>query len=272
MWFARDGSVKSFDFDASEVSTFLSDSLAQRLLTARKLDLFDFFLTPDLVLEEAGAGKCVIREQLFELPCIGLQSMDEQLESVRQVSRTYTRYVLERSLNPDPSRFLSCFDQVAACLNPTDRVRMEAKRREFTEFVQAARLVESHLDFNVANFLGGRDRPLVLLDIGDAGLVLPATYDSNNLLLNEVYRGRSGHLLEAVLRSPEALGYDDLLRATLGRSSPLDFRRSLFANFVLRESPYVSCRLLGDWSPERVRQSWHQFETQIPGWPFEAVA
>jgi hypothetical protein len=269
VWFTRNQSFMYFDFNKMEVITVVSDEIQKKLCNARRLDLFSYFLTPTFVIEQDRHGFHVKREPLYELPCIGLQTWPQQQESVRQITGICVRYTHETSLDPQPSLFEKYFDEVAACIEPPDRAKMETQRKTFNEFVNDARIVESHLDFNVANFLGGGQRPLVLLDIADAGLLLPATYDANNLLLNEVFALRSIHLLLSALDSPERLGYQDLLQKTLGRSSIHDFKSSLFANFVLRESTYVTFPLGVKWSPERIRRSWQIMKNRVIGWPFD---
>lgn len=272
VWFARDGAPKAFDFARGTISSVVSADSARRFRQARELDLFAYFTTPSFTLEDDAAGGFVKREPLLEVPCVGLRSRPEQLATLRTIARTSTRYALATAHDPDPARFLRCFDEVAGCLDGPERARLEFARPAFTAFVRAARTVVSHLDFNVANFIGGGDRPLVLVDIADAGLLLPATYDLNNLLLNEVYQSRSTHLLRSALADPLGTGCDELLRATLTppsgtRSDARDLERSLLVNFVLRESRLVALRLRGTWSAQQVRASWQLFSTRVDGWP-----
>lgn len=269
IWFTRNRSCMYFDFKNMEVITVVSEEIQSKLIKARHLDLFSYFFTPKFVIGQHRHGVLIKREPLYELPCIGLQTWPQQQESIRQIAGICVRYTHEKSLDPQPSLFEKYFDEVAACMEPPDRAKMETQRTNFLEFVSGARIVESHLDFNVANFLGGGQRPLVLLDIADAGLLLPATYDANNLLLNEVFADRPIHLLLWALDSPERLGYQELLQTTLGRSSIHDFKWSLFTNFVLRESTYVSIPLGVNWSPERVRHSWQIMKNRVIGWPFD---
>jgi len=153
---------------------------------------------------------------------------------------------------------------VAEVLDPVQRRRLESRRQAFIEFLSGARLVQSHLDFNVANFIGDEPGRLLLLDIADAGLVLPGTYDVNNLLLNEVHRGRSTHLLRSTLADPVAAGLSYLVQATIGRATDEDVRTSMLVNLVLRESQMVALPLLGHWDPRKVRRAWDLFLAAAP--------
>ncbi len=269
VWFTRNQSIMYFDFIKMEVSTVVSEEMRVNLLKARSLDLFSYFQTPNFYFHETRNGLYIKREPLYELPCIGLQSGDQQHESVRQITGNYVQYIREKSKDPNPSMFEPYFDEVVACLEPPERASMETQRINFMDFVSSARMVESHLDFNVANFLGGGNDPLILLDISGAGVVLPATYDANNLLLNEILVRRSNQLLYSVLDSPNMLGYKDLLQETLGRSSNHDFNCSLFANFILRHSRYVAIPLGVKWSPEWVCHSWKMMKNCVTAWPFD---
>jgi hypothetical protein len=267
VWMARDGSMKCFDFERMEVATTVSADVRRRLEMARELPLFKFFTTPKFEIEARDDGVFIQREPLYEAPCIGLRTRNEQREAVREIANTYAAYARAASRAPDPARFLACFDEVLGCLAAPARAVLEPRRVAFTAFVTQVRVVESHLDFNVANFLGGAGRPLVLLDIADAGLWLPVTYDLNNLLLTEVGAGRSPHLLHTALETPGELGYEALMQASSDCFDLRDVKSSLLVNFVLRHSAAVSERLTGGRTPGQVRRSWERFAAQVPGWP-----
>jgi len=269
---SRDGSIKHFDFEDMTVSTRVSEPVMRNLIRARTSDLFTFFETPEFTFQPSHDGMFLKREQLFEFPCIGSRTDEEQRRAVRSIATSSVRYLRSSAQSPDPVRFMGCFDEVAGCLDPERRARLEAKRQDFEKFVHAAQLVETHLDFNVANFIGNEDERLLLLDIADTGLVLPGTYDVNNLLLNEVYRGRSAHLLRSALERPASVGCGELVNATIGRGSTADFRTSIVVNFVLRESSLVAVPLHGSWDPRRIITSWDRFTAAIPGWPFDGLA
>ena len=118
--------------------------------------------------------------------------------------------------------------------------------------------------------LNGRsqDDNLFLFDIEDAGLRLPVTYDMNNLLLNEVYQDRPASLLIEVLKDEYGTGYSELLQIATGMNSNDQMGTSLFVNYILRESRYVSERLLKHTDADLAQRHWDKLAQYVPGWPF----
>ena len=265
---SRGGTLKFFDFDNREVITLISGEIADKLRAARTLPLFDEFSTIDFTIDErlrANRDLCIKREPLVEAPCMGMHLPSVQIETMKSISARYANYVSNYSRPPKPELFSQCFEEVSNCLNADARAQFLEMKCAYMDFIRNARTVPAHLDFNVGNFLVSESP--ILIDIEDSGLCLPATYDANNLLLNEIYQGRPIHLLQATLADPDGIGYVDLLRVALGNSGVAQLGVSLFVNFVLRESRYVSEALLKTWNPKRVPHSWEKFSQSIPGWP-----
>ena len=250
-------------------TTLITRDISEKLNRARTLPLFQVFSTNDFTIEDRLGPThdlCVKREALIDTRCVGNLPPSDQLGAMKAICGSYVKYATLHSHPPQPELFGQFVDEVAHCLLPNDRANCLAMKNAYMDFVAVARTVPAHLDFNVGNFLTGDDP--MLLDIEDAGLWLPASYDMNNLLLNEVYLGRETHLLQAVLRDPFATGYDKLLQVTTGQNAITNIRLSLFANFILRESRYVSSELLQTWDEQQVQRSWDKFTTTILDWPF----
>lgn len=270
---SRGGSLKYFDFGAHQVMTLMGADALDRMMRARACPLFGFFDTPVQEVEavsEAGHASspshCITRQRLLAGPCLGMMAPDAQMQAVRSICETYCRYVKAWSGPPAAELVARCLAEVADCLEPGQRAQLLSQKPALMEFAQSACTVQSHLDFNVANFVADSGRWWIL-DIADAGLRLPATYDVNNILLNEAYQGRSTHLLDAALSSPVGTGHHDVLRATIGRATARDFRVSLLLNAVLRESRHVASALRADWHPSHIPYRWRLLERSIAGWP-----
>jgi hypothetical protein len=163
-----------------------------------------------------------------------------------------------------PSLFEDCFDEVTSDLSQEAQAQCLKMKDKYLDFVRTALTLPAHLDFNVANVIDNGD--LLLLDIEDAGLRLPVTYDMNNLLLNEAYQDRPTHLLMEVLRNPEGTGYSDLLQTAQVTTN--QFRVSLFVNYILYESRYVSVKLSKPWGSGQAQNHWDNLVRHVPGWPF----
>jgi len=270
---SRDDSLKYFDFDARTVLMLVGADTLDRMTRARSCPLFGHFDTPaqEVQATSGAAHPCpasprVIRQRMLSGPCLGMLAPAAQMQAVRSICETYSRYVKAQSGPPAAELAACCLAEVAGCLEPAQRARLISQESALMEFAQSARTVQSHLDFNVANFMWDSGR-LWIVDIADAGPRLPATYDVNNILLNEVYRGRATHLLDAALDSPVETGHHDVLEATIGRATMRDFRVSLLLNVVLGESRHVASALRVAYDPSQVPCRWRMLERSIAGWP-----
>ena len=270
---SRDGSLKYFDFAARTVVTLVDADALDRVTRARACPIFGHFDTPALeelpasgAAQPRPASQLIVRQRMLAGPCLGLLAPSAQTPGVRSICRIYARYVEAESGPPMPELVACCLAEVAGCLEPSQRARLLSHESALLEFARSARTVESHLDFNVANFVADSGRWWIV-DIADAGLRLPATYDANNILLNEAYQNRSTHLIDAALRSPVETGHHDVLQATIGRATMRDFKVSLVLNAVLRESGLVGSALRDTWHPSRVPHRWRLLERSIAGWP-----
>lgn len=198
---SRDGSLKYFDFDARTVLTLMDTHAFDRTMRARSCTLFAYFDTPTQEVQSTSsaahpcpASHCVTRQRMLAGPCLGLLAPAAQVQAVRSICGRYSCYVKSEAGPPDGERVACCLAEVAGCLEPPQRARLLSHESALMEFAHSARTVQSHLDFNVANFMADSGR-WWLVDIADANLRLPATYDVNNVLLNEAYEGRPTHLL-----------------------------------------------------------------------------
>lgn len=272
---SRDGALKYFDFDARAVLTLMSADALERMTCARACPIFGHFDTPSHEIHETSdvahpcpASLCIIRQRMLTGPCLGMLVPNAQIDAVRSICETYSRYVKAESGPPNAELVARCLGEVADCLEPSQRARLLSHGPALMDFAGSARTVQSHLDFNVANFMADSGRWWVL-DIADAGLRLPATYDVNNILLNEAYQCRSTHLLDAALKSPVEMRYHSVLEATVGTATIRDFRVSLLLNAVLRESRHVASALRVPWQPSHIPGRWRLLEQSIAGWPLE---
>jgi hypothetical protein len=266
---SRGGSLKLFDFDSREVITVISGQTADNLTQAMAVPIFDFFSTNAFTIDQSFRQErnlCVKREALIDVPCMAMDSVPIQIQSMKKMCTTYIEYARQHASPPAPHLFESCFDEVVQCLTEEARVQCLMMRNQYLAFVHSANTVAAHLDFNVANFINGDC--LLLLDIEDAGLRLPLTYDMNNLLLNEAYYDRSMHLLMEVLKDKDTSGYTDLLKLATGVTAKNQLKVSLFVNYILRESRYVSERLIKHWDAHQAQRNWDRLLQHVPGWPF----
>jgi hypothetical protein len=264
---SRGGALKLFDFDNVAVITLISGETADRLIHARKLSIFEFFATNVFTIDQslrASRNLCVKHEGLIDVPCMAMLSVPMQRQTMKKMCSTYVAYAQRHAMAAAPSLFEDCFDEVTSDLSQEAQAQCLKMKDKYLEFVRTALTLPAHLDFNVANVIDNGD--LLLLDIEDAGLRLPVTYDMNNLLLNEAYQDRSTHLLMAVLRNPEGAGYSDLLQTAQVTTN--QFRVSLFVNYILYESRYVSVKLSKPWGSGQAQNHWDNLVRNVPGWPF----
>jgi len=268
VYFARGESVKCFDFDNCEVITIITKETAARLNRARMLPMFEVFPINDFTIDEdskSNRGLCVKREALIDRPCIGNLPRHEQLMALKTICALYAKYHKLHSKPPAYELLAPCFDEVVNCLNPVARAQCLLMKDAYLDFIRITPTIPAHLDFNIGNFLAGDN--MLLLDIEDAGLLLPVSFDINNLVLNEVYERRSTHLLLMVMRKPSEIGYESFIRSE-NKNISKHMKTSLFANFILRESRYVAEELFKKWDSKAVQHNWDKFAKAIPGWPF----
>lgn len=265
---SRGGELKLFDFDNHEVITLISSETANNLNYAKTLPIFEFFTLNPFVIDQSlrpQRNLFIRREELVDAPCMGMGSLPMQIQTMKKICSTYIKYAQKYAEEPAPNLFEGCLDEVADCLIHDARDQCLMMKDNYLEFVRVTRTLSAHLDFNVANFIDDGD--LFLFDIEDAGLRLPVTYDMNNLLLNEAYRDRPTNLLMEVLKDEYGTGYSDLLYVATGVKANNQLGVSLFVNYILRESRYVSIRLLKHWDPGHAQQNWDKLARNVPGWP-----
>lgn len=265
---SRGGALKLFDFDNHEVISLISIETANNLNEAKMLPIFEFFTLNPFFIEQSLRPQrnfCIMREKLVDAPCMGMGSLPMQIQTMKKICSKYTEYAQKYSENPAPNLFEDCLDEVADCLSHDARDRCLMMKDNYLKFVRLTRTLSAHLDFNVANFTDNGD--LFLFDIEDAGLRLPVTYDMNNLLLNEVYQDRPRNLLMEVLKDEYGSGFSDLLYVATGMKANNQLRISLFVNYILGESRYVSDRLLKHWDPDHVQRNWDKLARYVPSWP-----
>jgi len=266
---SRGGALKLFDFDRREVITLISGETSDNLNYAKTLPIFDFFTLNPFVIDQSLRSQrnlCIRREALVDVPCMAMAPLPIQIQILKKICSTYIRYAQNYAMDPVQNIFEDCFDEVAGCLTDDARVQCLMMRDKYLEFVSVTRTVSAHLDFNISNFID--DDNLFLFDIEDAGLRLPVTYDMNNLLLNEVYQDRPASLLIEVLKDEYGTGYSELLQIATGMNSNDQMGTSLFVNYILRESRYVSERLLKHYDPDLAQRHWDKLAQYVQGWPF----
>ncbi len=266
VYLSRDSSFKAFDFKRAEVTTLIDSRKKRKLLFAREHPIFEYFDTPDFSLSKVRSNLHLKTECLIDAPCMGTRHLDRQIALLEIIFEKYVQYARSNALENEPNLFMESFDLVASALDPLEREIFLKKRAAFIKLVKNVRTVESHLDFNLGNFIDAQD--LLVCDISDVGLRLPVSYDIINLLLVDVYKGRSPNLLTKVRQSPAWTHFDSLLSIAYGSSEFSCLKSEIFMTFVLRNSPYVCERLFGVWSPGSVKRLWTQFAKAFPGWPF----
>lgn len=266
---SRGGALKLFDFDRHEVITLISGETSDNLNYAKTLPIFDFFTLNPFAIDQSLRSQrnlCIRREALVDVPCMAMVSLPIQIQIMKKICSTYIRYAQNHAMDPVQNIFEDCFDEVVGCLTDDARAQCLMMRDKYLEFVCVTRTVSAHLDFNITNFIDDGD--LFLFDIEDAGLRLPVTYDMNNLLLNEVYWDRPASLLIEVLKDEFGTGYSELLQIATGMTSKDQLGTSLFVNYILRESRYVSERLLKHTDADLAQRHWDKLAQYVPGWPF----
>lgn len=266
---SRGGALKLYDFDNSEVITLISGETADNLNYAKTLSIFDFFTLNPFVIDQSLRSKrnlCIRREALVDVPCMAMASLPIQIQTMKKICSTYIGYAQNYAMDPAQNIFEDCFDEVAGRLTDNARAQCLMMRDKYLEFVRVTRTVLAHLDFNITNLIDDGD--LFLFDIEDAGLRLPVTYDMVNLLLNEAYQDRPASLLMEVLKDEHGTGYSELFQIATGMISKDQLGTSLFVNYILRESRYVSERLLKNFDADLAQPDWDKLARYIPGWPF----
>lgn len=267
---SRSGELKLFDFDRGEVITLISGATSDNLNYAKTLPIFDFFTLNPFVIDQSLRSQrnlCIRREALVDVPCMAMTSLPKQIQTMKKICSTYIRYAKNYSMDPVQNIFEDCFDEVAGCLTEDARAQCLIMKDMYLEFVCVTRTVSAHLDFNITNFIDNGN--LFLFDIEDSGLRLPVTYDMNNLLLNEVYQDRPSSLLMVVLKDEYGTGYSELLQIATGMKANDQLGISLFVNYILRESRYVSERLLKHYDSDLAQRNWDKLARYVPGWPFK---
>jgi len=267
---SRGGALKLFDFDNYEVITLISGKTADNLNYARALPIFEYFPTNTFTIDQSLRLKrnlCIKREPLVDVPCMGMNSIPDQIQIMKKICSTYIEYAKHHAMAPTPNLFEGCLDEVADYLTYDARAQCLMMKDRYLEFIQTAHTLPAHLDLNVANIINNNG-DLLVLDIEDAGLHLPITYDMNYLLLIEVYQDRSMHLLEEVLRDECGTGYSDLMQLTTRGKTSSQLGVSFFVNFILHESRYVSVKLLKNWETGQAQRNWEKLARCLPGWPF----
>ena len=71
-----------------------------------------------------------------------------------------------------------------------------------------------------------------------------------------------------ILKDEYGTGYSELLQIATGITSNDQLGISLFVNYILRESRYVSERLLKNFNADLAQRDWDKLARYIPGWPF----
>ncbi|WP_172676962.1 hypothetical protein [Aestuariivita boseongensis] len=263
VYISRSGHLKFFDFDKNEILTTIDRNVHVNRVPEKKLALFDYFPRPDRSLIKTQSGY-FRREPLLEAKPLGLLSQVEQLKSVHKIIKVYEEYVEATRCEPDPDLVMTCFKEVAQYLPEAIRAKYLALEKRVSSLAKRYGLVEAHLDFNIANLLIN-DR-VWAVDTEDAGLLLPCLYDLNNLAINEIYEDRDTFIFDQIFGGALNADFRSLMSKAIIGPNKDDDKLSVFMNFFMRESQYVSSQLFGDIDPKRAEWTWNKLERAIPWW------
>lgn len=263
-YITREQEFKLFSEEEGRVFTSTTLSKWKSLESKTQSKIFQHFKTPVKKLIKTNSHY-FIDEQLSSAPAIGLLDFSQQKKAMDKMFVNYYEYIVADSKLPKPEIILDAYNEVKEYLPLSIQSHYTSYASAVEDFASRCFFIDAHLDFNVANILF--DGEITLLDIADSGLCVPCLFDVNNLALNELYENRDTHLLKYLLQAGTQPSYQALMSAALLHPKDTDQRISLFVNFVMRESSYVSMRLIGSGpNTNRIERHWKRFRENIPRW------
>ena len=191
IYISRTEGIKIFDLNNKVIYYNLNQNRNYKDVGGYRF--FDFFSLP-----KNGKNPAGFEWQEYINGSILLKSKKSiQYKSITNIIERYSLYSKGHSIGNSKVQIKEAFDFMVSKASKKNKSTLEGYRENVISLATYYKSVHGHGDFNGANIImsGGE---IYVIDNSSFGVIVPSLYDIVNLGLNEVYEGRSRHIIEFI--------------------------------------------------------------------------